>query len=250
MPTLSDLRARVRSDEAFNSTAVLATSDLDSLINEGALDMAKRCDALILSATWSAVASAQTYALSGSTPKVINFLDIYWPANGLIYTQSSGNVRTCPADFTFTSESRLDVDFPGWQNNSASDTLQHAYLTFETDGTLSLGVNPKSETTTPIFKLYYTSRGTNMTDSGHYPWTGSTTNLTHTEPYQKGCAFYALWQLHDTKTLMYELAQKYRDLYIALCLEFKESQEKIFGTTSHGLRKDGEMFSMQTFGGL
>lgn len=250
MPTLSELRSRVRMDEAFNSTVVVSSSDVDLLLNEGAVDLAKRADAMILTATWTAVANAQTYALSGANPKVSNFLDIYWPAGGLIYTQTSGSTRVAPTDFSYTSENRLDTDFAGWRDNSASDTLQHVYLTYSSDGTLSLGVNPKTKTTTPTFLLYYTSRGTSMTDNGHYPWTGSTTNLSHTEPFQKAIAFYALWQLHEVKTLIHEQAQKYRDLYLALAMEFKASQERVFRTATQGLRRDGELLTLQSFGSL
>src|SRR3990167_9038728 len=160
MPTLSELRTRVRVDAPL-TTSLISDANLNLLLVEGALHLAKDGYALpVVSAAWSAVASAQTYILSGASSKVSNFLDLYWPMGGLIYTQSSGNVKTSPGDFQFVSESWLNLHSAGWQNDSVSDTLQHAYLSFDSSGYLILGVHPASSTTTPTFKLTYLSRGT------------------------------------------------------------------------------------------
>lgn len=249
MPTLDALITRVRVDRAFNSTTVISDADLTTLLVEGALDMALRGHALILSATWSAVANTGTYVLSGDTPKVSNFLEVFHEmAGGLIYTQSSGKTKSSPNDFQWTSEGRLDLDYPGWQDATASDTLKAVYLTHDSSGNLVLGVYPKSLTATPTFKLYFLSRGTDMT-AGKYPWTGSAVNMTHTEPYQKGIAFYTLWHLHETYTLIGEQAQKYRDLYVVTAEEMKEAQDRAFFLELAGDRDYARVLASQTFGG-
>jgi len=230
---------------------VITQANLEILLDEGALDLAQRGDAFIRSATWTAVAATQRYVLSGASPKVTGFLDVYWPAGGLIYTPTSGNTKTHPSDFQFVSESWLDTQFPGWQDDDDGDTLLHAFVGFNSSGYLVLGVRPPSKSTTPSFKLYYKSRGTNMAGTdGAFPWTGDTNNLTHTEPWQKAIAHYAIWKIHDELTHKAGLADKNQIMYLAEAEELKASQEKIWQAEADGLRRDGEMATLDTFGAI
>ena len=249
MPTQAELIARVRQDKTFTSTTVVSDADALILLNEGAVDMALKARAFPIKAQWSSIASTQTYILSGgASPKVAGFLGIYWEAGGLIYNDGT---TTQPMRDKFRSESWLDLNIPGWQDVSASDNLLHPYLTHDTSGNLALGVHPKSSTAiTNAFTLWYLSRGTDMNGSSNYPWTNTTTNLTHTEPFQKGIAYYALWQLHETKTFMDNMAQKYAQMYANVLLEFRASQDRIFAAEAEGLRTEGQLVSMDTFGSL
>ena len=250
MPTLSELRTRVRVDSPL-TTGLISNANLNLLLVEGALHLAKDGHAMpIVSATWSAAASAQTYILSGASAKVSNFLDIYWPPGGLVYAQTSSSTKTAPGDFQFVSESWLDLNRPGWQDDSASDTLQHAYLSFDSSGYLVLGVHPKSSTTTPTFKLYFLSRGTDMSDDSNYPWTNSITNLTHTEPYQVAIAYYAMAILYKTKVYNEVMADYYIKQYLALAAMMRESQAKIFATEIEGLTLSAQAEAGETFGSL
>lgn len=247
--TRSVIKTRIRHDLGVSDTDVFSDANLHTLIDEAALDLAKRGKALIIgSSTWSAVASTQRYVISGESAQVSNFLEIYWPAGGVVYTQSSGNTKTAPKDFQFVSESWLDLRIPGWQDASASDTLNKVFLSYDSSGNLTLGVYPKSSTTTPTFKLWYISRGTNMTDDTHYPWTGSTTLLTHLEPYMKLIPFYCLWQLHALKTFNEKAEIKYRDLYLAGAAEMAISQDAVFAANIEGLRAEAMVAPGETFG--
>lgn len=251
MPTLSELRARTRMDKSLKSTTLISVAQMDILLNEGALQLANDGDAFILgSSTWSGVASARTYILSGASPKVTGFLDIYYPAGGLVYTQSSGVTKIAPQDFTVVSERWLNLHVPGWQDASASDTLQYLYLTYDSSGHLLLGVHPKTSTTTPTFKLFYKSRGTDMSDSANYPWTNSTTNLTHTEPHQIGIAYYAMFKAHETFTLNKAAALHYKQLYLEQAVALKDVQERLMTAQIEGLMEAGQLESMDTFGSL
>ena len=251
MPTLSDLRARVRLDRALSNTTLLSNANLDILLNEGAAQLANDADAFILgSGTWAGVASARTYVLSGSSPKVTNFLDIYWTAGGLVYTQSSGKTKIAPNHFRFVSEAWLNLHVPGWQDATASDTLQYVYLSYDSDGNLLLGVHPKTSTTTPTFKLYYKSRGTDMSETGNYPWTNSTTNLAHTDPYQVGIAYYAMSKAHETFTMKQDRALHYKEQYLEQALALRESQQKLFAAEVEGSMEEGMLEAADTFGSL
>lgn len=247
MPTLSDLRARVRLDRALKSTTLLSVADLDILIKEGAVQLANDGDAFIRKAQWSSIASTQTYVLSGASPKVSNFLDIYWEAGGLTYNNGT---TTVPLKDLMRSEAWLDLNIPGWQDASASDTITHCYLSHNSDGDLVFGVYPKSSTAiSNAFSLYYKSRGTDMSATTDYPWVAATL-LTHTEPYQVGIAFYAQWQAHELFTLNKAVALHYKEKYLEQALGLKEAQRRIFAAELEGLTADAQIVAADSFGSL
>ena len=250
MPTRGNLVTRVRVDKLFSSTTVASNAEVVTMLQEGALDMAEKADAYVLSATWSAVAGAQTYVLSGASAKVTGFLDLYWPAGGLIYTQSSGKTKTAPGDFRVVSEAWLDLHVPGWRDASASDTLQYVAYSYDGSGNFLLSVYPKSKTTTPSFKLFYKSRGVDMSDDGNYPWTDTTTNLTHTDPWQKGIAFYALHHFHKTRAFQAALAEYYWAQYLLMVAGLKAAQEKVWALELDGSDLEAQMVAQDSFGSL
>ena len=215
MPTLGDLRARFRLDRALKSTTLISVADADILLKDGELQLANDGDAFILKATWSGVANTQEYVLSGASAKVSNYLDLYLPAGGLVYLQTSTATKTMPDNFKLVSELWLDLHVPGWRDASASNTLQYIYLTYDTNGYLNLGVYPKTSTIVPTFKLYYKSRGTAMSATTDYPWTGGANLLTHTEPYQIAIAYHAQWKAHENFTLNQPRALYFKEQYLA-----------------------------------
>lgn len=250
MPTRSTLLTLVRDDEAFNDSTVFSDALLNRQFDEGALDMAHRFDAFIKTATFNTVASTGEYVLSGASPKITSddFLDFYWPAGGLIYNETA--TVTTPMQDKMRSERWLDENIPDWQNATASDTIIHAAIGFDSSGNLVLKVYPKSSTTTPLFKIFYKARGTDMTADTHYPWTGSTTVLRHTEPFQKALADYCLYKLHNKKSYMSEVAKSYLASYLAIGEELKKAQEQVWRTEVMGLRSDGRILARESFGGL
>lgn len=251
MPVLSELRDIVRRDPLLESTTVITDANLNTLLKEGALDLAKRGLALPLSATWSAVASTQRYVLSGgASPKVTRFLEVFQEGGGLIYTDADSAVRTFPNDFVWTSERKLDLDFPGWQDEAASDTLKAVALGYDSSGYLNLLVYPKSSTTTPSFKLNYLGGGTDMDGDTKRPWVNDTNGLPHLESYEKFIADYASWRLHKTKTFQEKLAASYRDLYLVGAAEMADAQRRIFKMEIMGTRGEAQVAASDSFGGL
>ena len=248
--TLAQIRARIRHDLAAEDTDMISVVSLDLLILEGAEDLAKRGHALPLSATWSAAASTQRYVLSGASAQVSNFLELYYPAGALVYTQSSGVTKTQPQDFQIVDEAWLDINYPGWQDDAASDTLQHVFLSYDANGYLNLGVHPKSSTAVPTFKLWFLSRGTDMDGDTKEPWLNTTTVLPHLQPFHKLIAYYALWQVHALKTFKEKLEIKYRDLYLMGAQEMRDSQDALFKARIAGLRSDAQVSAGASFGSL
>lgn len=250
MPTLSELRAIVRRRPEITTT-LITNANLNTVLVEGALDLAKRGDAFIRAASFDSAASTQEYILSGASPKVSGFLDLYYPAGALTYTDSAGKIKTAPNDFTIVSERWLNIHLPGWRDVAASNTLRYAYVSFNSAGDLILGVHPKSSTAiTNAFKLWYASRGTDMTNDAWYPWTGSTTNLTHTESFQKFIAEYAAWKIYEEILKLQSLAEKHRDVYLVGAEELRLSQKKLLEGEIEGLMMEAELQASDTFGSL
>ena len=251
MPTQAQLLSRVRLDPGLDTTAI-SDADVLTLMQEGAVDMAMHGDAFIKTVQWDSAASTQLYVLSGASAKVSanDFLEIYLPTGGLIYIDDNGDTRELGTDFHMTSERWLNRNIPSWQDDSASDTLEYVYLTYDSSGYLNLGVYPKSSTAiTNAFKLWYKSRGTDMTGS-NYPWTNSTTNLVHTEPFQKGIAFYALWQIHEIITKRDTEAKKWQEKYLVERESLRLAQERILTQEIQGSRDAAALAADQSFGRL
>ena len=246
--TLAQLRARFRLDPSLTSITVIPVADADILLNEGALDMNRKAGILRVSGTFNTVIDQQTYILSGASPVLTNFMDIDWETGGLIYTQSSGVVKTQPNHFKVVSESWLDLHRPGWQTATASDTPDSVYLSYNSAGGLVLGQHPKPSTTTPSWKVYFISRGVDMAAAGDYPWVPAT-QLTHLEPFHKGIVYYALWQTHLLKTFRDKEAQKYLELYVDQVEQAKAAMDKLMGAEIIGTRREAQVFSGQSFGG-
>lgn len=250
MPTRAGLRTIVRRDESLNSTDVISDADLNSLLVEGAVQFAKDGHPFITKTAWNTVASTSEYVLSGATPKVTGFLDLYWPTGGLIYAQTSTAVKLPPSDFTIVSEQWLNREYPGWRALSASDVLQHVYLGFNSSGYLVLGTVPKASSVTPEFTLWAISSGTDMSDDANYPYVNSATALAHIEPFTKAIAYWAQYVLHRDKTKIQGEAEKYLQLYVGLANQCKESQRKILQAEIMGLREAGKLAATQTIGSL
>lgn len=250
MPTLAELRAIVRTDPLLNSTTVISDADVNTKLKEGAVQFAKDGDAYIVAPTaFNTAASTSDYVLSGASPKVTGFLDIYWPAGGIVYTQSSGVVKMAPNDFKVVSELWLNRESPGWRSLTASDTLQYVAFSYDSSGYLILKTVPAASTTTPTIQLWIKSRGTDMSADANYPYTNSTTNLVHIEPYQKGIAHYASYVIHRDVTQLQAKADHFLQLYNAQAAACKEAQERIFAAEVHGLRQSAMLMASQSFGG-
>ena len=247
--TRAELLAYFRLDPLLSSTTVIADSDVVILLNQGALEMNRTAGMLIATGTFNTVASQQEYVLSGASPQLTGFLDIYYPAGGLTYTQSSGLVKLPPQDFQIVDIPWLDLNYPSWRTLSASDTILNAYLAYNSTGDLVLGQYPKPSTTTPLWTVTFIKRGTDMTNSTWYPWVGGTTLHAHLEPFHRYVAEWAMWHAHDLITKNDKESQKHAQEYVAGVQMAAESQKKIFAAGIVGLRSRASHMANQQFGG-
>src|SRR3990167_1051558 len=149
MATRTELRAIVRQDESLNSTDVISDANLNTLLAEGAVQFARDGHPHIIKTSWNTAASTQEYVLSGATPQITGFLDLYWPTGGLIYTQSSGVTKLPPTDFAVVSELWLNREYGRWRDLTASDSILYVYVGVNSSGYIVLGQVPAPSTTTP-----------------------------------------------------------------------------------------------------
>src|SRR3990167_5588455 len=136
MPTRTELRAVVRQDSLLNSTDVISDNDLNTLLAEGALQFARDGHAHIIKTSWATAVNTSEYVLAGASPKVTGFLDVYWDTDGIIYAPTATETKLPGTDFTIVNESWLNREYSGWRDLSASDTLQHIYLSHNSSGYL------------------------------------------------------------------------------------------------------------------
>src|SRR3990167_3198620 len=251
MATRAELRAIVRQDASLNSTDVISDADLNTLLLEGAVQFAKDGHAFITKTSWNTAASVSEYVLSGASPKVTGFLEVYWPLDGLIYAPTSSVTKLPGTDYTVVSEPWLNREYPGWKGLTASDTLQYVYLGYNSSGYLVLGTVPKASTTTPSITLWAVSSGTAMSDDANYPYVNSTTALAHIESYTKGIAYWALYVLHRDKTKINGEADKYLALYSSLAAQCRDATyQHVKQAETIGLRQAGMVVANQTVGSL
>lgn len=250
MPTLSGLRAIVRRDPALNSTDVISDADLNTLLAEAAIQFARDGHPFIVKVSWNTGASTSEYVLSGDTPKVTGFLDLYWPMGGVIYAQTSTNIKFMPTDFTVQTEQWLNREVPGWKSYTASDTLLYVYLGYNSSGYAVLGTVPAASTTTPQFTVWAISSGTAMDGDTKYPYVNSTVALAHLEPYTKAIAYWASYVLHRDITHLSEESERFLGLYSSLAEACREAQLRAVTAEVHSLRQQGMMWAAQSIGSL
>lgn len=250
MPTQTELLTIVRNDESLSSTDVISDASLKILLAEGAVQFASDGTPFILKTSFNTDASQQEYVLSGASPQVTGYLDLYWPTGGMIYAPTSTSTKFPGQDFTIVSEAWLNRELPGWKELTASDTLRHAYIGVNTAGAIVLGLVPKPATTTPSVTLWTVSRGTDMSSTANYPYTNGTTNLPHIEPFTKAIAYWAMHVLHRDKTKLDSEAERYLQLFQGLAQSCRAMQQRVMLAESVGLREEGRVVATQTFGGL
>lgn len=244
---------RIRLDEAFNDTGIVSDASLYLLLTEATVDLCRRGKAFILNGTIDAVASQQEYVLSGASPVLTNFLDIDWEAGGIYYKQTSTSYKYHPVNFRIMTIPQLDMEYPGWRTATATDSPIALYTGYNSSGYLVLGAYPAPESSTPDYVVHYLGRGTDMSGDTHYPFTGSTTVLTHLEPFHPAIAYYCLEVLYRTKIGGAEgksKADEYLALYLKMASEMKESQERLFYAEDNSRMLEAQLLSQQSFGSL
>ena len=196
MSTRSELRTLIRLAPEVDTTA-LSTADCNTLLDKGTIDLGLKGRAIPRNEKVNTVASQQEYVLSGASSVLSqnDFLAVDMIEGGVLFYDGSRWVGSANGEFMPVTREWLDLNYTGWRTNSAVSVPQYWYVGAGVDNSnnLSLGlVDKPSSSTTDAIWIHYLSRGKLMTDDTHYPWTGTTTQLIHLEPYEVLLVYYVL----------------------------------------------------------
>lgn len=218
MSTRSGLRSLIRLAPEVDTTAI-ANADLDTLLDKAQIDLALKGRPLPRNEKVNLVANSRYFVLSGSSPVLSgnDFLSIDLTEGGVMFYDGTRWVGS--PEFIPKTREWLDINDVGWRTRSATTgTPQYWFVGTAEDNAsnlvLGLSETPSASQTDYLW-IHYLSRGTLMTGDTHYPFTGSTTQLVHLEPYDMVLVYWC-WEF-IARNIRHELveADNYLKLYLA-----------------------------------
>lgn len=217
MSIRSELRTLVRLAPDVSSTDVISDANLNLLLDKAQIDLAVKGRALPRNEKVNLVANSREHIVSGGSSVLTgnDFLSLDLLGGGVLFYDGSRWVG--PPEFVPKTREWLDINDVGWRSRSATTgTPQYWYLdTAENNSSnlvIGLSETPSANQTDYLW-INYLSRGTLMTGDTHYPWTGTTTQLVHLEPYDVLFVYYALEWITRLITKSDRDADKYKALY-------------------------------------
>lgn len=148
----------------INSTDALDNTDLDTVLNMAAKEMLEKTDGYPTSTIFNGVADTLEYSITTyiSTFGKLHEEGLWW--------YDSGNSKWL--QLTAKTRNTLSDEYPTWRTADAGNPRVYAV-----DGDLLIICPKLSANQTNAFKLYHYARSTDMSADSHYPFTGSTTEL-------------------------------------------------------------------------
>jgi hypothetical protein len=178
--TLENLRLLARAMIPGAKINVIPDTVLDLILNEGVKDIADYTVCLKTNKKFSVVADDSEYNLS---VELGDYLTVDKP--GLWWYNGSIWRPLWPRTLKW-----LDENKPNWRSLSSGTPLDYS---IDAD---VLTISPPPQTSvTDGFWFYYGKKPTNMTQNTHYPFSGSTTELTHLSKFDMAIILYAKWKI-------------------------------------------------------
>lgn len=194
----------------INSTDVISDDNLLILLNLACTEFINKTDALPTSKAFNLVLNLVEYPLS---TYVTDFGKIR--KEGLwLYNASSERWTQLGS----TTIPYLNIHYPSWLNTSAGTPLR-----FSIDGDI-ITLHPKANSTYAgdnYLRLFYYAHSIDMSASGHYPFTGSTTkHYPHLAEYEETLIDYVRWK---TKQMLKKNAdaEEAKTMFYAKCADIK-----------------------------
>jgi len=186
--TLENFRAIVRAMVPGSKSSVIADTVLDPILNAGVVDLTAFCELLPTNKKFNAVAdqgsAANPYTLSSALG---DFL--VQGGGGLWWNSGDGDSPKWKKLSPRTIE-WLDENRPNWHEISSGSPEDYAI-----DGDNLYIVPHPSDSLSDGFWNFYTKLPTDMSDTGHYPFVGSTSKLSHLEIFDFAICYYARWKI-------------------------------------------------------
>jgi hypothetical protein len=217
MSTRAELRTLIRLAPEVKTTAI-SDANINTLLDKGTIDLALKGRALPRNEKVNVVASQMEYVLSGASPVLTgnDFLAIDMMDGGVLFSDGSRWIGAANEEFKPVTREWLDLNYQGWRTNSAASVPLYWYVSTAEDNSSNLVVGlvdkPSTARTDGLW-IHYLARGTLMTGDTHYPWTGSTTQLVHLEPYDPLLVYYVLEWVNRLITKNSQDADAYKLLY-------------------------------------
>ena len=181
---LSEFRTLIRAYVPSAKVSVIPTDLLDTLINKAVEEVNVRARALPSSTAFTTTANIATYSLLTYLPRYVtmNVGGLWW---------NSGTVLV--PDWTrleaFTRGSLQDI-YTAWMNDAAGDPKRYI---IEGD---SLIIHPTPDATLAgALWAFYIAAPVAMTADTHYPFSGSTSEITSLTVFDDAIIDYVRWKL-------------------------------------------------------
>lgn len=193
-------------------TDVVSDTILDLLLNEAAKDIVSFTKCLPTNKKFSAVATQGDLA----SPYVISTVigDYLMPDKGGLWWNQGTVAAPDYKQLYPRTIAWLDRNRPNWRDISDGSPEDYAI-----DGNNIIVVPAPVSSLSNAFWLFYIKTSTNMTATTHYPYTGSTTELTHLSIFDLALVKFVAWQV-------YPMINKTGDSNLSLQEYLKLRQEK------------------------
>lgn len=154
------------------------------LINKGVQEINARAKILKTSKAFDVVANQKEYIIS----TVIG--DFVCPDKpGLWWDAGDGTTSDWQKIDPATLQS-LDEDRPKWRDLGSDDPQEYSI-----DGDIITVIPPPDTSLTGGFKLYYIKKATDMSADAHYPFTGSSVEMTQTDIFDDVIVKFLRWKV-------------------------------------------------------
>lgn len=203
--TLAQLRTLARAMIPGAKIDRISNDVLDLVLNLGVVDIAAYTICLKANSKFAVEADEDEYSLSVVCP---NYLAV--DKSGLWWNNGTTWRPVYPRTLKW-----LDENVQNWRSRSSGSPLYYSI-----DGDVLTISPPPATALADGFWLYYGRKPNPMTEEGHYPFSGSTTEYPHLSIFDLAIIKYAKWQIEP-------MLNKDQDSNLSLREYMKEREEKI-----------------------
>jgi len=204
---LGDFIQRIKLQVPNLGQTGVTDSYLITLINKGVNAVNALCKVYAGYTDFNIEASKTVYNLSIVCPTYLGR-----DKRGLFFKDSSDEWQ----DVIPKTEAWLSEKYPDYLNAAAVDIPQYYYIKGD-----ELGFYPPPSTSKTLgARLYHLKKGTAMTSNSHFPFTGTTTEITAFDPLDDAIISYCRWKLSPAYGAMTDQDLRERE-FLAECRKGK-----------------------------
>ena len=222
--TLANLRTLARSYVPAADTSIISDATQLIIFNQACVEIARFTKCLPKYSTFTAVVDRREYNLRTLITDYLCPLD-----EGYCYYYDGTDYD----QIDLVNIGYLNLNHSDWQTESSGDTDKGVIL-----GDTFYPSPPSDSTVSNGYKLFYCAKPTDMSAETHYPYSGSTTEISRLAPYDEVIidyyrvrAFRNLDLGADSSARIQEAEQKLANSMNKMKAELSETQNKVIGTS-------------------